>query len=127
MNPTPARVHAHVAVSNGARGFQSFYQSESLECLYSERLDEVIADFLVVIGTRLPVDQRDVEALARVQRGRGAASNARANDHDVVLLCAGAHGDLWRRSKCWRSFISRGAHSSLMKPRPTGPSRPGSI
>src|SRR5260370_14767087 len=114
MDPAPTRVHADVAVADRTRGFERLDNSQTFECLHREWLDEMVADFLVVVGIRLALDKRNLESLARVQGGSSAASDAGADDDHVE---PGRPGHVARLcSKCCRSFFNRGIQSSLMNP-----------
>src|SRR6266851_4695123 len=86
----------------------------------------MVADLLVVVGTRLAVDERYLQALTGIEGSSRAAGRTGANDNGVIGRLAGHVG---RRfcSKCRRSLTSRGAQIILMKPSPTGPIQPGSM
>src|SRR3981189_3664085 len=114
MDPTPFGVDADVAVAHGARGLERVDDAKTFERLDRVWLDEVVADLLVVVGTRLAVDERHLETLARVERGSGAAGNAGPNDDDIKRGLTSHAGRLC--SKCRRSFANLGAQSILMNP-----------
>src|SRR5436190_16506557 len=90
VDPPPARMHADVAVAHRASGFEAGADAEAVERMHGIRLDEVVADLLVVIGAGLTFDERDLEALPAEERGGRAAGRARAHDYDVVL-CVTCH------------------------------------
>src|SRR5205823_5710416 len=106
-------------------GLERLDNIQTFERLHREWLDEMVADLLVVIWTRLALHERDLQALARVESGSGAASDAGADDDHVKRGLTGHVGRLC--SKCCRRFLKRGIHSSLMNPWPVGPNNPGSI
>src|SRR5258708_3547085 len=125
MDPAPTRVDADVAIAHCPGGLERLDETQTFERLHREWLDEMVADLLVVVGSRFALDERDLETLARVEGSRGAASDAGADDDHVKRGLPGHVGRLC--SKCCRSFFNRGIQSSLMNPRPVGPNNPGSI